>query len=63
MSIVFIRKPEVMRRTGLKSATIYQWIAAGIFPRQYKLGKRASGWREDEIIAWQESRRNTVSKL
>jgi prophage regulatory protein len=44
--------PEVKRRTGLSRSTIYNYIAAGLFPRSRKLGLRRVGWLETEINAW-----------
>ena len=42
----------VSEKTGLKSSAIYQRIAQGTFPRQVKLGPKASGWIESEIDFW-----------
>jgi len=47
-----LRLPEVLRLTGLSRSTLYRKIKAGEFPRPVKLGKRAVGWRESEVIAW-----------
>ena len=47
-----LRLPEVLRLTGLSRSTVYRKIKAGEFPRPVKLGKRAVGWREFEVIAW-----------
>ena len=46
------RLPSVKARTGLSRSTIYRRIALGNFPRQVKLGERASGWNTAEIDAW-----------
>ena len=43
------RLPEVLARTGLSRATIYQHIKAGRFPVQIRLGIRTVGWIESEI--------------
>ena len=51
-----IRLPTVEAMTGLKHSAIYARIAKGEFPAQRKLTSRASAWREDEVIAWIESR-------
>jgi prophage regulatory protein len=48
----FLRLPAVEARTGLKRSTLYARIAAGTFPKPYKLGLRASGWAEDEVDEW-----------
>ena len=31
------------------------------FPKPIRLGKRAVGWRESEVIAWLESRERTTA--
>ena len=51
-----LRMPEVARRTGLSVATIYRMVKAGKFPAQVGLGKRAVGWRRDEVEHWLGSR-------
>ena len=48
----FMRLPEVRSVTGLSRSHIYQLISRGEFPRQYKLGGRASGWLESEVNCW-----------
>lgn len=48
----FLRLPAVEARTGLKRSTLYARIAAGTFPKPYKLGARASGWDEHQIELW-----------
>lgn len=48
----FLRMPEIRQITGLSRAHIYQLIAKGDFPRQYKLGERAAAWLQSEISEW-----------
>ena len=55
-TIRLVRKPEVLRRTGLASSTLYAHIAQGRFPKPVKIGARAVAWRSDEIQAWIDSR-------
>lgn len=43
---------EVRARVGLSKTTIYDWIAAGEFPRQVQLGGTQVRWVEAEIDAW-----------
>ena len=52
----FIRISEVISTTGLSRSHIYDLISKGAFPRQYKLGERASGWLESEVSAWIQSK-------
>lgn len=49
---VILRLPEVLKRTGLARATIYRKADKGSFPKPKKLGGRASGWYESDIVAW-----------
>ena len=56
LRIGLFRLPAVIDKVGLSKSTIYKMIAAGTFPPPIKLGKRASGWWEDEIDAWLVSR-------
>jgi prophage regulatory protein len=55
-SIRLLRLPSVIALTGLGRDTIYKLIRAGAFPAQRRITARASAWREDEVIAWIESR-------
>ena len=47
------RLPDVMNMTGLSRSSIYLRISTNEFPKPVKLGRRAVGWPEDSIIAWQ----------
>lgn len=51
-----LRRPEVERVTGLARSTIYQAMASSVFPSAVRIGERAVGWREFDILAWLESR-------
>jgi prophage regulatory protein len=53
MTIVYIKLPEVQRRTGKRKTQIYRDIKAGEFPKQVPNGKRGVAWIESEIEAWQ----------
>lgn len=44
---------EVM--SGLSRATIYRLMKAGKFPRPLSIGTGAVRWRQSEVIAWQQS--------
>jgi len=52
----FARLPEVLDRIGFKRDALYRMIREGSFPKPYRIGRRASGWREDEIVTWIQSR-------
>lgn len=39
--------------TGLSRSSIYLRISTNEFPKPIKIGRRAVGWSEDSLIAWQ----------
>ena len=47
------RLPEVMNMTGLSRSSIYLRVSTDEFPKPLKIGRRAIGWPEESIIAWQ----------
>ncbi len=47
------RLHDVMNMTGLSRSSIYLRISTDEFPKPVKIGRRAVGWPEDSIIAWQ----------
>ena len=47
------RLPEVITMTGVSRSSIYLRIATNEFPKPIKIGRRAVGWPEDSLIAWQ----------
>lgn len=62
--LIFIRQPEVLRRTALSRSTLYELILAGRFPKPLKLGAsspdgngrgRINCWPEHEIEAWMQA--------
>lgn len=52
-----LRRKDVESFVGLSRSTIYAMMAEGAFPRPIKLGARAVGWQETDIVAWLESRK------
>ncbi|PCI57111.1 MAG: DNA-binding protein [Alphaproteobacteria bacterium] len=60
MSRIFIRKSEVLRKTGAADSTLYYWIKNGTFPKPYKIGERASAWLLSEVEEWMASRTRGV---
>jgi prophage regulatory protein len=47
-----IRRAEIEEQLGLARSTIYQMVADGEFPKPVKLGRRAVGWRAEEVESW-----------
>lgn len=42
----------VCELTGMKSTSIYSWVAAGKFPEPIRLGPRCTRWRAGDVRAW-----------
>jgi len=55
-ALAILRRKQVEARTGLRRSTIYAKIAEGEFPAPVRLGTRAVGWIEGEILEWLQSR-------
>ena len=53
-----LRMKDLPRKVGFQPSTLYELIAAGRFPRPFKLvpGGRASGWLESAVDAWVDAR-------
>ena len=49
-----LHRQEVEERTGLARSTIYEWMAAGRFPRPVRVGNRGVRWRERDVQRWVE---------
>jgi prophage regulatory protein len=47
--LLFLRLPEVKRRTGKSRSALYRAVAAGEFPRPVRVGKNTSVWIESEV--------------
>ncbi len=57
------RLPSTLEITGLCRTSLYYALANKAFPEPVKLGKRAVGWRESDLMAWVQSRqKRTVNK-
>lgn len=50
------RRRQLPEITGYSIPYVYELIAAGKFPRPIKLGARASGWLEEDVLRWQRER-------
>ena len=47
-----LRRRQLEEQLGLSRSAIYQMVADGLFPKPIKLGRRAVGWRADEVENW-----------
>ena len=57
MSDCLIRIEEVMVRTGMGRWTVYDAIADGRFPRQYRISHKQARWSREEIDQWIEEQK------
>jgi prophage regulatory protein len=53
----FLRLPTVLLLTGLSRTTVYRMVMADTFPAPVRLGKRAVGWRDEDVRQWMDRRR------
>ena len=42
-------------------STLWRWVAAGIFPKPYKMSGDVSAWKISEVEAWALSLNQTIS--
>ncbi|MDO7843426.1 helix-turn-helix transcriptional regulator [Sphingomonas immobilis] len=47
-----VRLPEVRRRTGLSTATIYRKMKGGEFPPKVQLSANVVAWYESDVGRW-----------
>lgn len=53
----FIRRSEVVRRTGLSAGTIYLLERRGEFPSHFLVTPRCACWDEADVDAWLAARK------
>jgi len=51
-----LRSHQVAEMIGMKRSWIYDAMKRGEFPNQIRIGKRAVGWRRDDVLAWIDAR-------
>lgn len=61
--ISIIRKRRLCELTGRSYSANYRDERNGKFPKRVRLGKRAVGWIEAEVLAWIESRPRVSSDV
>jgi prophage regulatory protein len=50
-----LRRIELEKRLGLSRSSIYKMMDDGEFPRPVRIGRRAVGWRAEDIETWFET--------
>ena len=51
-----VRKPEVIKLTGISASTIRRQEKEGLFPKRHRISKRSVGWYLHEVMQWNETR-------
>lgn len=51
-ALEILRRRQVEARVGLSRSTLYSYIKDGRFPAPIRLGNRAVGWLEAEVLDW-----------
>ena len=59
MSRRVLRLKDVKEATGLSRSSIYALQQQGIFPQSIRVGPKATGWYEDEVQNYIETRPRT----
>jgi prophage regulatory protein len=54
----FLRKKEVLFRTGLTSSSLYRLMEQGLFPQSILISERSVAWKESDIDRWIDTRIN-----
>ena len=62
--VELIRRPEVLRITGLRKSTLYSLMKrkSDPFPPNYPTSERGRSWIRAEVVQWCERRRNAEKK-
>ena len=47
-----LRPRQVAKALGISNATLYRWVANGMFPKPHKLGLSMSLWRTSVVNDW-----------
>ena len=52
----FLRRPEVVAKTGISATSIYYLEQKGEFPRHIMVTPRCAGWDEQAVESWMADR-------
>lgn len=52
LNINGLRRKQLENQLNLSRSSIYKMIADGTFPKPIKLGRRAVGWRAEDVQEW-----------
>ena len=52
LNINVLRRKQLENQLNLSRSSIYKMIADGTFPKPIRLGRRAVGWRVEDVQEW-----------
>lgn len=55
-----LKRPEVESMTGLSRSEIYRLKELGLFPQPYRITKKAVAWKQSEVQAWINERKQAA---
>ena len=58
-----LRLPQVLEICGLSRSSVYSMMKDGSFPKGFRLGTRAVGWRSTDIKQWIDNRAQTTKSI
>lgn len=47
-----LRRPDVLRVTGLSQASLYRLMGENQFPKPIKVTDNTVGWKQSEVVDW-----------
>lgn len=56
LPIVFLRRKQVEKRTGLSRSSIYLAMSRGDFPKNVQIGAKVVVWVDSEITRWMQDK-------
>lgn len=48
----YLRLPQVLIYIPVSAATLWRWCRDGRFPKPFKLTKRVTAWRAEDVQMW-----------
>lgn len=51
----YMRKPEVIKVTGMSGSSLYRLEKQKKFPRRFQISNNIVAWRSDQIFEWMSS--------
>ena len=59
MTIQFLSVEDILSMVTFSDSTLWRKVKAGTFPQPVRLSKRRVGWREKDVLKWDENLKNS----